>query len=585
LKPFEYDYATRMGTNYSEFGLVKNDIFTQYDVKSFPNESDRFYRMQRLNDFELVGNENRSFFVNEESRVVIPPQYKVIDRVSNRGFRLAQATATQNKIIFLETGRIIDYPFSYNIEYINEKSKIIVVRNYDVEEGYGFGVVSTTGKELVPCVNYGVAVGDEEAGIFFVKKDNIVPQSDDGNEQTGMSKDTLYQEDKDWMMYGLDGQLLNKTPFRFPIDFNDGIGAGMQGDKFNLYRNDGTVLKPFLDVKKTPQNVQNMERSDIPNTFGTEGVLLDFNNIRRDPRNGFYALFYNQGLTPTAILTDKNGETLVNSGHYDGFSQFFGKYALVSANGMVGLIDTFGREVIAAQDMRNFKGNLMDSLELFNKKIEQDQLDDKNTDRIIDMPLKLYDSLSIIMPEKFKKDATYAAALWNLILDKHRSVMIFTANDVNITRLRNQVNHEFYYSFSRRSADENYWYIENVNITKNTISFTSNKMNRVSSDFIFHNFYQRNNRWEDIKIQEILNNQGENRWKMNDLIIKKVKALEKADIDCSNPEAFVTRVENNFLLTPEGIDFYFLSYNYNAPLEKISITWAELKPFLRMKME
>jgi hypothetical protein len=589
LKPFEYDYATRMGTNYSEFGLVKNNVLTQYDACSFPNESDGFYRLQILNDFDLVGSENRSFFVNEDGKVVIPPQYEIINRVSNERYRLAQATTTQKKIIFLETGRIINFPFTYKIEYINEKSKIIVVRDYarTRNEGYKVGVVSTNGKVLAPCVNYNVAVGDEDAGVFFVKKDNIVPKSDDEDFQIVNSVDTLNREDKDWMMYGLDGQLLNKTPFRFPIDFNDGIGAGMQGDKFNLYRNDGTVLKPFLDVKKTPQNAQNMERSDIPNTFGTEGVLLDFNNIRRDPRNGFYALFYNQGLTPTAILTDKNGETLVNSGHYDGFSQFFGKYALVSANGMVGLIDTLGREIIAPQDMRNFKGNLMDSLELFNKKIEQDQLDDKNTDRFIDMPLKLYDSLSIIMPEKFKKDATYSAVLWNLILEKHHSVMIFKANDVKIIRLRKQIDNEFSRTFMRSllDSDDNYWYVENVEIAKNTIAFTSKKMNSSSNTTIFHNFYRRNDRWEDIKIQEILNLQGENRWKMNDLIIKKVKALEKADIDCSNPEAFVTRVENNFLLTPEGIEFYFISGGYNDPLEKIFITWAELKPFLRIKME
>ena len=60
--------------------------------------------------------------------------------------------------------------------------------------------------------------------------------------------------------------------------------------------------------------------------------------------------------------------------------------------------------------------------------------------------------------------------------------------------------------------------------------------------------------------------------------------LKDAQIDCSNTSAFITTVENRYMLTKEGIDFCFNSTENRGEFVIISFTWAELKPFLKMKM-
>jgi hypothetical protein len=82
----------------------------------------------------------------------------------------------------------------------------------------------------------------------------------------------------------------------------------------------------------------------------------------------------------------------------------------------------------------------------------------------------------------------------------------------------------------------------------------------------------------------LLDIQGAKRWQMNDLVTQKVKALRDATIDCSNVSAFITQVENQWMLTKEGVDFCFHSSESYQKFEVISVSWAELKPFLKMRM-
>jgi hypothetical protein len=70
----------------------------------------------------------------------------------------------------------------------------------------------------------------------------------------------------------------------------------------------------------------------------------------------------------------------------------------------------------------------------------------------------------------------------------------------------------------------------------------------------------------------------------NNLLIQKIKALKDINIDCRDPSLFLKTVENRFLLNKDGIDFHFNSQTHGKDLVIVSLTWAELEPFLKMRL-
>jgi hypothetical protein len=376
-------------------------------------------------------------------------------------------------------------------------------------------------------------------------------------------------------MYDKDAHLLSNTPFRYAIDFRQGVGIGTQGDTFNLFSNKGVVVSPFVKAVKKAKN-----------EVYTEGSFRNFNNIRRDAKTGFYSLFFNQGLSPTVILTRHDGEIIVNAGRYDGISRFFGKYALVTAHNLVGLIDSFGQEVIAPQDLHTSTAAFMDSLVLNNDKLnsENDNSDTYDENRFDVLPFSYSTEQKMQLDNKNIETSANLPHLWNLILDKNISTTVMTASDIRIYRAANQVN-DYFDRPKLGSKDILQTNADMLSVNDKTLSFILTMPNHDDrTEFYFHNFHRSKDRWEALKINDLLIIQGEKRGQFNDLITKKVKALENAQIDCSNTSAFVTTVENRFLLTKEGIDFHFDYTGGMEQLVKISFTWAELTPFLKMKI-
>jgi hypothetical protein len=122
-------------------------------------------------------------------------------------------------------------------------------------------------------------------------------------------------------------------------------------------------------------------------------------------------------------------------------------------------------------------------------------------------------------------------------------------------------------------------------VSNKTIAFSWRQTNDLNEyNPLFHNFYRKNNRWEDLNINDLLQIQGEKRWLINDLITRKVKALKDVEIDCSDAAAFITKAENQWMLTSEGVDFCFENQKDSRELVVVSLTWAELSPFLKMKL-
>lgn len=573
VKPFVYAYASTRKDG--KFVLVKDNQAACFSGNSLPNETtvyaDFMYFIEtrkKLSAYPLADKADRIFFINDTGRVVIPPQYKPLRDYADEPYALVEDTSKNKKIIIYGTGQVIDYPFDYEVQKWQSQSRIFVVR--DTSE-VSFGAVSFDGQLVTKCENYGIALTETDESVYFVKRDTPVLQRYTAVFENGkmtprwnvmdVNGDTLNATDNNWMLYDATGKPLSDAPFRFPIDFKNGVGIGMKGEDFSLYKPDGSILTPFRG-----------------NTEG--GFPNKYRNIRRDPKTGFYALFRNQGLTPTMMLAKNNGQIIIGSGRYDGISRFYGPYALVSSQGLIGLVDSFGQEMIAPQDLRIYKNHFMDSLDMANKKLRQQA--DYVYDDITALPIDLVTHNPLLNPDSLDISAEKRAVLWNLMLEKALPYTLGTASDALIPR--NDLVANVNFVTIQQHRDMSFTPLRLI-VEENTMAFGWQKsLVYAREGQEFHNFYRRNNRWEALILNDLLNIQGEKRNVFNEALIKKVKALKDAKIDCSNTSGFITAVENRFMLTKQGVDFCFNSEENDENLVIVSFTQAELMPFLKMSV-
>jgi WG containing repeat len=569
LKPFIYDYASKPEDYNQKFLLVKNNQAEYYGITSFPNELgaypnfDNAVSSEEVRAFSLEDDYQTVFFINNSGKVIVPPQYKGGTYIGDGNFYFLQDAQKKKKFVFKTNGRLVDFPFTYSISWASPKSSVMLVRD---SVAVSHGVVSTDGKVLVPTNNYGVAVGDAETSTFFVKHGIPLLNNDDSQSQVPeyfrVNGDSLNVEDQNWVMYDHNGKQVGDKPFRFPIQFIKGVGVGMKDADFSLYRTDGSKI--------------------------TVGGVQNFNNIRRVERDNdnFYALYFNQGMTPQLILTKPNGDMLIESGRYDGISKFYGKYALVSKAGKIGLVDTLGKEVLPPQDLTQSSQHLTDSLAVENRFIEEmrEKYPRKATKDLIELPISFPYLKKEAQPDSLGVNSPQRAMLLNLMLQKSLHKTLKTASDVKIPRsLIKYASYQLIFNY--HSDYYNDMKTHRLVVTDSTMAFVlSDRGQGFKSTLTFYNFYRHNNHWEELKINDILQIQGANRWKMNDLMIQKVKALKDEQIDCSNASAFVTTVENRWMLTKDGVDFCFDSTGSSGDLVIISFTWAELQPFLKLKI-
>ena len=564
LIPFEYDYASITSRSDNSFLMVKNNIASLFDNESIPNEQPFFgesdgRKKNALRRFGLVDNPTTLFFTNDTGKVITPPQYQKLNHYHEE-YIIVEDAQKHQKIVFEETGEMIDKPLNYNIEIVRPKSKIMLVKD---STEISYGVFRTDGKELAPCINYGVAFGDMEKSTFFVKRDTPLVDRPQKRGFYGdiisFRSDSLNIEDNNWFLYDTEGQLLNKQPFRFPFNFHKGIGIGVQGEDFNLYKTDGTIYPPSREIGMQAQNKS--LKTTVPNNF---------NNIIRIEPNNYYALFRNQGLIPTMMVANAEGQIFVDAGRYDGISRFYGKYALVTAAGKMGLIDSLGQEIIAPQDLRTSSIALIDSINLDKRFLRNFQSTGDN-----DFP-QINTGQFELTTEYLKINNQQRTSLLNLILEERISNIVDNAQNMQIERSSLVAKADFILTYPNR-IDE-YLTLKQLAITDKSISF-------VYENFRFqaqpsHNFQKINNRWEKRTLYDIIDLLGEKREQLNGLMTQKIRALKDKTINCSNSD-FLKQVENCFVLTEQGIDFCFESSESNSQLVIVSFTWDELRPFLK----
>ena len=75
----------------------------------------------------------------------------------------------------------------------------------------------------------------------------------------------------------------------------------------------------------------------------------------------------------------------------------------------------------------------------------------------------------------------------------------------------------------------------------------------------------------------------DNSLKINTLLSKKIKQIRDHVIDCTDTTSFLARSEHTFLLSTEGVVFYFQDVIQSERIVPILLTWTELQSFLAAK--
>jgi hypothetical protein len=582
---FTYDYAAISGDNFHntfspEIYLFKDNQAVRFDMFSFPKPNT--FKREENGRTEtpslvcpLVENAEKIVFLDTTGKVIIPPQYRVLE-LSTQGwgatnFALVEDAEKRKKIVLLDNARMIDFPFDYRFVGMHPNGKIMMVQNEKQirkSEGSGsttitksgkYGIVSTDGRVLLPCENFAIALSDAESNVFFAKKDSPNIAFDF---RRRYCPDTLNAFDSDWMMYNKDGKLLNPKPFNCPIIFKNGVGIGIQNALFGIFKSDGTALRQ-------------------PNSP----------NIWYENRAGFYMIYERRGLTSTVEMMNKDGEIRVKSGKYDGISMFFGKYALVSSVGRIGLIDTFGREIVAPQDLKNYDVALVDSLQAAN--LHTNKMFDRHYARDPRWPLNfpvflsLYYGFQKAHPDSLKASKTLRAAVWNALIETATDQIIRHIGAPLIDRSELQAG-AVISEVGRRNCQEGNFTVIKMQVSDNFIAFVSSggvDDYYKTVPIIYHNFYRKNGRWERLNALSFFKKETQNQTLFYDKLVQKIRALHEADIDCGNVSSLMEQAQNQFMMTEKGIVIHFnLSQkalrNYGLAKNDIEFSWAELKPFL-----
>lgn len=577
--------------------LITDLIIEEKGNKVVYNNSKR--EVRALN---LLNEPNPKLFFDRTGKVISPPQYRIIRHNKKPvSSYLIENEKKNRKMVFddwkHETwGEIMDFPYDYFIRDIRPDCDIVLITDktedkewYKRDGEKRFGVIKkSNGQILSPCMNHDVTIGDYEKGIYFVRPDttktttplpDLLPFGhwDRGYTHVEVNnpdrKKLIEELDGQWFMYNKNGQLLDSTAFRFPIDFKNGIGIGLKENLFGLYSSDGRVIAP-------PQ----------------------YKNIRWDEFSGIFYLFDNQVADHfTLSLINKEGEIIVKNGRYQSITPFYSQYALFNdSDGRCGLIDTSGKEIIAAQELYRFsKGNFWDSLNLYNAKLlKQIALIEENEDaygskkqklrqQIRPLPCGVH-NIETYTADKFKSREAYNEKC-NGIIHELLSALFWDRNLAKIDLTDEQ--------YKRQGIPRNYIYEEDN--CKDYLTFLSPPSDKTlsllldakSRGFYFDknnciNLYKKNEQWHRLSsLDELLDLTSENYKLLNKLFLEKVAALKNVHLDCNNPDRMLEQYKNIFLLHDSGIDFIVSHSNdkYHFELIKVKFEWQELEPFLKMR--
>ena len=554
--PLKYDYVGRD----RGMAFVKNNKVDVITGKFFPDpmpkkDINQGYYRELLTTYSLVGSkEAQTFVVDSLNNVLLPPQYK---RIQNGGdWEILENKEAKRLILFKNVGKVEPFPYSKQVRWAASNVPMMTLEH---EDNKGLEILNRqTGQVYQNFDGGAMAIVDYKTATYFVKTDTPVAALLEQGKLPYVCSDTFLIDDCNWRLYNALGQPLTPTVFRYPIDFRYGIGIGAVGDMYGVWRLDGSTLLP-------PQ----------------------YQNLRFEMDDQRFVAYENRGLKTWLSLFDRKSKQLVKAGRYDGISEFYGKYALVSLGDKTGLIDSLGVEIIAPTSLDNDQFNLMDSLNVFNIQIIKARPKDRSPYwhddyRLKALPIVTYtDKNAVLHPDSLAISNTLRNRLWQYLLQTQVERVIHKADFKQIKRADAYATYEVYNDNCYRYRATNtlrYVFVDSLHISFALLSDSAAKSN-------FTNYWKTKRGWERQELSNILILNQDNILKINALMTEKLRQLADKSIDCGESTSFIERTRNTFLTTPTGLNFYFTSNDKDPEAWNLTnyipihLSWAELKPF------
>ena len=572
ILPLIYDYAGSYGTlafvKNNEADIISGSFFPdpkpqKKDIYQLNYNSEYYFRYdyeQFLTTYRLIGsnNEEQQFVVDSLRHVLLPPQYESIQ--SQGDWEILEDKAANRLILFKNEGEVEPFPYSKTVKWVDYNVPTMVLAN---EEGKGFEILNRRTGQVYQNFDGGAfVIVNDEIGTYFVKTDTpSVAPIENREDLPRVCGDTFLIDDSNWRLYDSMGKSLNINAFRYPIAFDEGIGIGTIGEKFGVWRLDGSVVIP-------PQYVNARWRMDRQRIIAYES----------------------RGLKTWLLLFDRTGKTLVNAGRYDGISSFYGKYALVSLGDKTGLIDSMGVEIIAPASLDNDQFNLRDSLNLVNveylKMMKEKYEDFLGSRENTSLPISIYKYKDAhkgtpIHPDSLALPNALRNRLWQYLLQTQVEQEIDKADFKRIYRAEAFKTYDVYIDYCPTINPTNtlrYVFVDSLHISFALLSDSAAKSN-------FTNYWKTKTGWKRQQLSDILILNRDNILKINALMTEKLRQLADKSIDCGESSSFIERTQNTFLTTPNGLNFYFTSNEKDPDAWSLTnyvpilLTWAELKPF------
>ena len=609
LSNITYDYAGSFSNRFDFIGILDaKDLFTIrsntleiWDNKYFPipvpietlgsymSYGNSFDEDSNVKLAQIIDFDKGDLLINKKGGLVVPPQYNIVSWHDE--YALAKDTSGK-QYLFDINGKMRPFLGNYKVHLAQINKGVVIVED---EKTHKMGLVNPDGKILIPCVHHIISAVDTGNTVWVqttvpkepVNKSDInFPSYSSRNQDLYLDSVLLLNQnyallpqDSGWHLYNTQGKLVTKTVFAFPFNISEGFGAG-------VIRAESPSQNPMMGVWKAD---------------GTNIIPPQYNHLFFDDFNRLFYLYQK----------DKNGKMLVGFADTTGkiilkpsverLGIFNGDYAIAQTEQGLGIMMKNGQYKILPQphSFRKSSENIDSLLMAFT-------LAQKEKDKDFYIP---YGYFTPKMRNRYyndedKMDTLKSTIIDNLLVEKTAEGDFIDGKFVpfyrsDIARYQSEVhdkdiniNRESYYS-PTYGLTSTVYNLSDIHKSPHSVGFVlgddENRMPRScgnrSYNYTFFNFMPvpQSNDWREVTIDDFLTTNPTNSFKINQLIIGKIRDLKDSKIDCTNTEGYFEEVKQKFYVFPEGLRFFFAQkwYFNIKSTPSVFFTWEELKPFLK----
>jgi WG containing repeat len=492
-----------------------------YDEASFPNP----LTLQDIvePDKKIIALD-RTTVINQSGKILSMPGFNVVD--NGKDYIVVRNATKAQKLIDSE-GKSQDFLPQFKILTLNISHKLVVVADTVTQK---IGITNTNGKIIIPADNFSIVEPDYRNGIIWVRKN--YPNDSDGLLKSQYEDYSFYASKLKfghWQMYDFEGQLLSSFEFDYPAYTDNGYLIATVKKQQGLWKKDKMMYPP--------------QYSNIHFDYKDSTLLY----LKKDWRTSFMQL-------GKEIHQIEQGE----------MTPFFNNVAFVKTGNQIQVIDKSANVIY--EDIKD-KENVADSLK---GTYLLDNINSAISIKIDSLPTS---------HQNFIKNSFIRSSVSKNLLSYNSNIRIlsnyiFVAQDYKEEIKENDMK---YSSPPPPPMEPEREGIMGLTYTTNTLSFY-----RCSRNCECSNYFSNNGKWEKIQsvFDDILDNQSSTAQKLNGMLLNKIQQLKNEDVDCTNPNAFVDKVKENFFIEKNGIRFllsrknnYYNSWNHIP----FFFTWQELE--------